>query len=186
MNNNNLENKIEAILFFKGEPVSIKKLADILKVEKEEISTAINSLRNILVGRGIVLQELNEEITLGTSPEYSDLIENLQKEDLNKDLSKASLETLSVILYKNGVSRSEIDYVRGVNSGFTLRVLSIRGLIEKISDPKDARRFIYKPSFDLLSYLGINKVEELPDYDMTIKSLNLVVDELAEKNNDLN
>lgn len=170
----NLQNKIEAILFFKGEPVSIKKLADILKVQREEIEVAINELRNDLnnAGRGIVLQEKDGEITLGTAPEYADLIEHLQKEELNKDLSKASLETLSIVLYKNGVSRSEIDYIRGVNSTFTLRILSVRGLVEKIADPKDARRFIYRPSFELLSYLGITKVEDLPDYESTIKHLN--------------
>lgn len=172
MNNNNLEKQIEAILFFKGEPVSIKKLTDILKVSKEEINQAINNLKGNLDNRGIVLQQKDEEITLGTTPECAELIENLQKEELDKELSKASLETLSIVLYKNGVSRAEIDYIRGVNSTFTLRILSVRGLVEKITDPKDARRFIYKPSFELLSYLGISRVEDLPDYEETIKNLN--------------
>ena len=151
----NLENKIEAILFFKGEPVSMKRLEDILKVSKNEIKDAIFNLKNNLENRGIVLLEKDEEITLGTAPELSKLIEDLQKEELNKDLSKASLETLSIVLYKNGATRAEIDYIRGVNSSFTLRALSVRWLIEKTVDPKDNRRFIYKPSFDTLSFMGI-------------------------------
>ncbi len=160
----NLESKIEAILFFKSEPVSLKKLGEVLKVSPGEVLSAISNLKTSLENRGIVLIENNNEFALGTSPDLSSFIEELQKEELNRDLSKASLETLSIILYKNGVSRSEIDYIRGVNSSFTLRALSIRGLIEKTIDPKDSRRYIYKPSFELLSYMGVKSVEELPDY----------------------
>jgi segregation and condensation protein B len=103
-------------------------------------------------------------VALGTAPELSDMIENLQKEELNKDLSKAALETLSVVLYKNGASRAEIDYIRGVNSSFSLRALSVRGLVEKVLDSKDNRRYVYKPSMELLSYMGVTSVEELPEF----------------------
>jgi segregation and condensation protein B len=159
-----LEKKIEAILFFKGEPVSLKKLGEILKVSPGEVLQAISRLKQTLEGRGVALQENNEDYTLGTSPELSTLIEDLQKEELNKDLSKAALETLSIILYKNGASRAEIDYIRGVNSSFTIRALSVRGLVEKTVDARDSRRYVYKPSFELLSYMGVRSVEELPDY----------------------
>lgn len=161
---NNLESKIEAVLFFKGEPVSRKKLSDILHAGQTEINEALEKLKTSLSARGIVLVEKDNDVMLGTSREFSDLIEGLQKEELNKDLSKASLETLSIILYKNGVTRHEIDYIRGVNSSFILRALSIRGLVEKVVDPNDSRRFIYRPSFDLLSYLGVKSIEELPEY----------------------
>jgi len=178
---NNLEQKIEEILFFKGESISITKLMDILKVSREEIIEAIVSLHTKLVDRGIVLMEKENEITLGTNPEFSDLIENLQKEELNKELSKASLETLSIILYKNGASRADIDYVRGVNSSFTLRAMAIRGLIEKTLDKKDSRRYIYKPSFELLSFMGIKSVEELPDFNEVNNSILTAVKDLEEE-----
>jgi segregation and condensation protein B len=171
----NLEQQIEAILFFKGEPVSRKKLSEIFsssakasegqgKIGQNEINEGIEKLKENLKERGIVLLEKENEITLGTAPELSGLIEDLQKEELNKELSKASLETLSIVLYKNGVTRAEIDYIRGVNSSFTLRALSVRGLVEKIVDTKDNRRYIYKPSFELLSFMGVKSVEELPEY----------------------
>jgi segregation and condensation protein B len=159
-----LEHKIEAILFWRGEPISRNKLSEILKVGQTEINDGINLLKENLKERGIVLIEKDNEITLGTSPEFSELIGDLQKEELNKDLSKASLETLSVLLYKNGASRAEIDYIRGVNSSFILRALAIRGLVDKVVDKEDTRRFIYKPSFDLLSYMGVKSIEELPEY----------------------
>ena len=159
-----LDKKIEAILFWKGEPISRKKLADILEVGQTEINEGIEKLKENLTGRGIVMLEKENEVMLGTMPELSELFEALQKEELNKDLSKASLETLSILLYKNGASRADIDYIRGVNSSFTLRAMAIRGLVEKIVDPHDSRRYIYKPSFDLLSYMGVKSVEELPEY----------------------
>ena len=192
----NLEQKIEAILFFKGEPVSFKKLQDILKISKEEIGDAVLILKKNLENRGVALIEKpastrgdsstrgwDDELMLGTAPELSSLIEDLQKEELNRDLSKASLETLSIILYKNGVSRAEIDYVRGVNSSFTLRALSVRGLIEKTIDTKDNRRYIYKPSFELLSFMGVKSIEELPDYGEVSNSLNVAAKNLEEEGN---
>ncbi|OGI67591.1 hypothetical protein A2823_03045 [Candidatus Nomurabacteria bacterium RIFCSPHIGHO2_01_FULL_41_91] len=189
----NLESKIEAILFFKGEPVSRKKLSEILsssvkasdgqgRIGQLEINEAIEKLKENLKDRGIVLLEKDDEITLGTAPELSKLIEDLQKEELNKELSKASLETLSIILYKNGVSRAEIDYIRGVNSSFTLRALSVRGLIEKTIDTKDNRRYIYKPSFDTLSFMGIKSAEELPDYREVNNSIQVAAKNLEEEN----
>jgi segregation and condensation protein B len=178
----NLEQKIEAILFFKGEPVSFKKLENILKVSEEEISEAVLGLKKNLENRGIVLIENGSDITLGTSPDLSSLIEDLQKEELNRDLSKASLETLSIVLYKNGATRAEIDYIRGVNSSFTLRALSVRGLVEKTMDSKDSRRYIYKPSFELLSYMGVKSIEELPDYEEVSNSLNVAAKNLEDEN----
>ncbi len=176
-----LEKKIEAILFWKGESISRKKLAEILKVGETEINESVEKLKENLKERGVVLMEKESEIMLGTTPDLSNLIENLQKEELNKDLSKASLETLSIILYKNGVNRSEIDYIRGVNSSFTLRALSVRGLVEREVDSKDSRRYIYKPSFELLSFMGVKNVEELPEYGEINKGLeNAAQDENGE------
>ena len=176
-----LEKKIEAILFFKGEPISIRRLGEILKVSPGELLAGIENLKNDLAGRGIVMQEKDGEVTLGTAPEMTSLIEDLRKEELNKELSKAALETLSIILYKNGANRSVIDYIRGVNSSFTLRALSVRGLIEKITDPKDSRRYIYRPSFELLSYMGVKSVEELPDYGEINKSIEVSEEELEKE-----
>ena len=173
--------KIEAILFFKGEPVSRKKLSDILKSNQTEINEGIEKLKESLQNRGIALIEKDDDITLGTAPELTSLIEDLQKEELNRDLSKAALETLSIVLYKNGATRAEIDYVRGVNSSFTLRALSIRGLVEKTMDEKDNRRYVYKPSFELLSYMGVKSIEELPDYGEVSNSLNVAANNLEEE-----
>ena len=159
-----LDKQIEALLFWKGEPVTLKRLSEFTKKTPAEIDVALNTLELALKDRGIVLQRIGEEVTLGTAPTMGETIEALTKEEINRELSKATLETLSIILYKGPIRRSEIDFIRGVNSTFILRNLLIRGLIEKVTDPKDERVFLYKPSFDTLSYLGVSKVEDLPEF----------------------
>ncbi|MEK7567958.1 MAG: SMC-Scp complex subunit ScpB [Patescibacteria group bacterium] len=155
---------IEAILFWKGEPISIKKISEITKKNISEISEAVNILEENLSNRGVVLLRKGEEIMLGTKGEAGSLIESLIKEELQKDLGKAGLETLSIILYLGPVARSEIDYIRGVNSSFIVRNLLIRGLVERSENVPNKRGYAYNATFELLSYLGITKVEDLTEY----------------------
>ncbi len=161
---NNLEKQIEAVLFWKGEPISIKKLSQTLEKNEEEISAALKNLEQNLANRGVSLIFKEDEVALGTSKDTSELIEKLTKEELVKDLGRAGLETLSIIIYQGPISRAEIDYIRGVQSTFILRNLMIRGLVEKVSNPKDQRSFLYKPTFELLSYMGLTKIEEMPEF----------------------
>ena len=161
----NLESKIEGLLFYKGEDMEIKKIAEIFKVEIPEIEEAIAKLDESLINRGLVLVRKENRVILGIRGELSPIIEEMRKDEISKELTKSSLETLSIVVYKDGVTRSEIDYIRGVNSSFILRNLLVRGLIEKIIDPKDSRRFLYKPTFDTLSFMGIKSIKELPNYE---------------------
>lgn len=170
-----LESKIEGLLFYKGEDMTISKIAEVFKVEIEDVNQAILKLEQSLQNRGLTLIRKDNSICLGISKELSPVIESIRKEELTKDLSKASVETLSIIIYKNGVSRSEIDYIRGVNSSFIIRNLLVRGLIEKIVDEKDTRRNIYRPSFDTLSYMGVTSVENLPNYEKVRSELENVI-----------
>lgn len=167
----NLDAQIEAVLFWKAEPVSVKKLASILGKNEDEIRAAIAVLKTALQNRGLTLIELENEVTLGTSKDISALIEKLTKEELVKDLGKAGLETLSIILYQGPVTRAEIDYIRGVNSQFILRNLLVRGLVDKVENPKDRRAFLYKSSFDLLSHLGVSNIADLPDYESVRRNI---------------
>ncbi len=170
-----LESKIEGLLFYKGEEMSSAKIADALKVSEPEVIEAIGRLEQNLTQRGLVLIKKENSIMLGVAPELAPIIESIRKEELVKDLSKASLDTLSIILYKNGVSRSEIDYIRGVNSSFIIRNLLVRGLIEKVIDEKDTRRNLYRPSFDALSYMGVTSVENLPNFENVRNELDNVL-----------
>ena len=163
----NLEAKIESILFFKNEPTTLSELSKILKVPKENLQTTISNLQKEYENRGIILVTDGGKVSLGTHPDVSALIENLQKEELSRELSRASLETLSIILYRGPLSRREIDHIRGVNSGFILRSLLIRGLIERAGDISGERSYSYKATIKLLQHLGVGKREDLPEYEST-------------------
>lgn len=163
-NMNDLTQKLEAVLFWKGEPTTKKELAKILGTSAGDIEEGLASLREALSGRGLALMEKDDSVMLTTAPAMSGLIEGLLKESLERDLGKAGLETLTLILYYGPITRARIDYIRGVNSTFSLRQLMIRGLVERIDNPNDARGFLYKPTFELLSFLGITKLDELPNY----------------------
>jgi segregation and condensation protein B len=161
-----LSAQIEAILFWKAEPISIKKLATLCAVSEEKIHEVIAELKVALTAgnRGITIIEANDEVTLGTAPALSGLIEQLTKDELMRDLGKAGLETLSIILYQGPITRAEVDYIRGVNSQFIIRNLLVRGLIERRDNPKDQRSFLYAPTLELIAHLGITKVDEMPEY----------------------
>jgi segregation and condensation protein B len=159
-----LPQKLEAILFWKAEPVSMKKLAQLLSVDAVALQAGLSALEASLQGRGIALVRTEDEVMLGTAKELSPLIEELTKDELTRDLGKAGLETLSIVLYQGPISRANIDYIRGVNSQFVLRTLLIRGLIERVDNPDDQRSFLYKPTIQLLAHLGVSKIEDLPEY----------------------
>ncbi len=159
-----LDARIEAILFWKAEPIKISKLATLLDTTEGDIRDALDELKENLENRGITLVEWEDEVTLSTAPGVSELIESLTKEELMKDLGKAGLETLSIVLYKGPVTRADIDYVRGVNSSYILRNLSIRGLVVREGN-------LYKPTLELISYLGIKNIDELPDKETIIAEL---------------
>lgn len=159
-----LSQQLEAFLFWKGEPVTKKELAKVLNVGTDAVESALTELREVLHNRGLALILKDEAVLLTTAPALSPLIEGLIKENLERDLGKAGLETLTLVLYYGPLTRSRIDYIRGVNSTFILRQLMIRGLVERIDNPNDARGFLYKPTFELLSFLGITEISELPNY----------------------
>jgi len=161
---NKIQNKIESILLFKNEPVSLATLSKLLNESREDIQLAINNLQKKYEDSGIVIVTVGEEVSLGTHPELSGLIEEMQKEELSRELGKAGLETLSIILYKHPISRREIDYIRGVNSSFILRNLLIRGLIER-EDSVAGRGYTYKPTLELMRHLGLTRTEDLPKYE---------------------
>lgn len=167
-----LHKAISAILFYQAEPSSVGKLAKLLKKNEGEVRDALVLMEEKFAETGLRLIRNGDEVTLGTAPEAGELIETITKEELSRELSKASLETLAIVLYKGPITRSEIDYVRGVNSTFILRNLQIRNLVERIENPEDQRSFLYKPTFQLLEYMGVTKIEELPDYHTVMATLN--------------
>jgi segregation and condensation protein B len=151
-----------ALLFAAGEPLSKKRLATILNISATELRDAAITLRDQITGSGLALVEAGEDIELRTAPEASEVIKKFREGELSKDLGKAGLEALAVILYKGGATRSEIDWVRGVNSAAALRSLQLRGLIHREETTTDRRRIRYSATTEALAHLGIESMADLP------------------------
>lgn len=166
MDKNKLKSIIESLLFVSGEPIKISKLVGVIGVKKEEIEDVLEGLRDFHKnnGSGLALIRKEDEIQMVSSPDNAEFVEALVKNELEGPLSTAALEALSIIAYRGPVSKSEIEAIRGVNCSYTLRNLTIRGLIERKNNPKDSRGYVYSVSFDLLKKLGIGEVKDLPDY----------------------
>lgn len=182
-NNLTLAQKIEAILLYKNEPVSLATLAKLSGGSKEKISEAVKSLQTQYENSGITVVFDGENACLGTNPKLSELISSIQKEELSRDLGKAGLETLAIVLYKGPVARREVDYIRGVNSSFILRNLLVRGLVER-ADGETGRGYSYKPTLELMRYLGIKSREELPEFGTALAKMEAFVKEEAVENAD--
>lgn len=171
METTNLPNEklahLEALLFIHGEPLALKKIAALMEIPPADVPPLLDAYRATLAEahRGLALISDDEKVQLVTQPQFASLIDAFLKNELAEDLSLASLETLAIIAYFGPLSRSRIDYQRGVNSSFILRSLLIRGLIERFSDPDHPHSFLYRPSFELMKHLGVTKREELPEYE---------------------
>ena len=159
--------QLEALLFIYGEPMTYKKIAQVLKVKEDEVKEAVKIFEENLKqeNRGLALTIDKEKIQLTTKGEFKTISEEIIEEELNENLTPAALETLSIVIYSAPISRAEIEYIRGVNSSFILRGLLIRGLIERSQDPKRANAFVYNSSFEFLKHLGIGKAEDLPEFE---------------------
>lgn len=182
--NQDLTKTIEAVLFVANEPQKIKKLSKLLDASEEEVNSALRDLSSKLEDRGIQLIQKDDEVYLGSSPKFSSAAQKFLKEELDSQLSQSSLETLAIVAYQGPIARSKIEYIRGVNSLYTLRNLLIRGLIERIPDPISGKSYLYRISFDLMRLLGIAKKEELPDFEKVSRDLNEFFIEADDKDND--
>ena len=162
---NELSKKIEALLFVSGEGMTISRLASILKKKDEEIKEGIESLeKHLEESHCLSILKEGDKVALVTSKEVSRLVEDFAKEEFAGELTRAAEEALAIIAYKGPLKRAEIDYIRGVNSSFMVRNLLMRGLVERVRDPKDSRAYLYRVSADFLKFLGISSITNLPDY----------------------
>lgn len=163
-----LTHKIESILLFRGQPVSFKEIAKVLEIEESAVKSAVKDLSASYQGRGMSVISNEIECELVTSAGASELLSSMQKQENETELSAASLETLSIVLYMGPIARSMIDYIRGVNSQFTVRTLLVRGLIERDSSSKSPK---YVVTLDTMKFLGLNKVDDLPNYKEVKQSI---------------
>ncbi len=166
--NNNTAAALEALLFYYGEPLDIKKISKLLGIKEGECTALIDELTVKLSAddkSGLLLLKHGDLYQLATKPDLAWLGQKLIQEEFKEELTPAALETLSIIAYLGPVARSTVDYIRGVNSSFILRALLVRGLVTRHIQETRKNAFEYKVSFDFLKHLGLSRIEDLPEFE---------------------
>jgi segregation and condensation protein B len=171
MDKSKIKSVLESLLFVSGDPVKLAKLAKICQLGRKEIEEAIGDLDKIFQEqkRGIRIIKKDDSVQLASAPENADFVSQLVSGEMNADLSKSALETLSIVAYRGPITRAQIESIRGVNTSYVLRSLLLRGIIER-KETSDIRGYIYEISFDFLKLVGIENTDSLPDWENLSKN----------------
>lgn len=159
---------LEAILFSASGPVPLAQIAAVLEIKPTEARELVEKLEKDLRenDRGIRIQLHNEKVQFTTAPETADFIEKFLGIESSQRLTRAAQETLTIVAYKQPISRPGIDAVRGVNSETVLRGLLSRGLIEEVARADTpGRPVLYATTRDFLQHFGLSSMDELPPYE---------------------
>ena len=162
-----LEARIEALLFVSAEEITIKRLSESLQTNTEAIRKAGDQLAVQLSSRGIRLQRQNDVWQLVTAPEAAPDVERFLGEAMETGkLSRAALETLAIIAYRQPVTRAQIAAVRGVSSDGVLRNLVNMGLVAETGRrASPGRPILYGTTTTFLQHFGLESLAQLPDLD---------------------
>ena len=161
-----LKSQLESLLFVANKPLASKELADFLEIKVPEVETALEELMAgyAAVESGLQLIKNNSKYQLVSAAVNSGIAQKFLQDETNGELTRPSLETLTIIAYRAPISKIDLDRIRGVNCSLILRNLLIRGLIEE-KFSKEKNETYYGVTLDFIRYLGINKLEDLPDYE---------------------
>jgi len=159
-----LNRSLEAILMVVEEPVSELVLAQIIERPTEEIVATLNAMaeRYQSEERGFELRQISGGWRFYSHPDLAPLVEKFVLDGQQARLTQAALETLSVIAYKQPVSRARVSAIRGVNVEAVMKTLVTRGLVEEAGVEGESGAVLYKTTSFFLEKLGLNKVEDLP------------------------
>ena len=165
-----LEHAVEAVLFVADGPVSIDALSGALQCEREQAEEAVKALVQSTAERGVRVVRSGDNVQMVTSPQVTEVIERFLGTDLSSKLSPAALETLAIIAYRQPVTRTDVEAVRGVNSSGVIRTLiakeliEVQGRLEQVGRPE-----VLGTTFQFMQYFGISTLDELPDIEALSK-----------------
>ncbi len=169
----NLENVIESVLFVAGEPVLCSDLCFKFDVKQKEIDKAVQKLQQKYDGKsGIKLLSFNNKLQFASNQDYVDYVSLVLNPIRQRNLTKATLETISIIAYKQPITRLEIEEIRGVNSDYAINILLEHKLIE-IVGRKDTvgKPALFGTTDEFLKRFDISGIGDLPDYDELLEKV---------------
>lgn len=161
---NTLQTQLQALLFASAKPLSVRQIAGHISLSVQEVETGLAELTAYMNTEesGIHVMKAADGYQLVTNPVCADIVGRLTKDEAG-ELSRPSLETLTVIAYRGPITQPELEAIRGVQCSLILRNLLIRGLIVERDDAGKGEP-VYTLSSDTLRYLGVHSEKELPDY----------------------
>ena len=165
----NLSAIIEAILFVSGDPVRIDALAHAMNLTVSELNEAMEALADhlSLEGRGIQLNRSGETVFLSICPKYAAQVEAFLQPLQKQPLSQAVLETLSIIAYRQPVTKGDIEAVRGVKCDYSVQSLLNKGFIEECGRRETlGRPILYQTTDAFLQHFGMESLKDLPNVDL--------------------
>lgn len=160
-----IKSVIESLLYVAGDAVSLKELSIVLNIDESTVKKIINQMIDIYVEekRGIQIIEVNNSYQFCTRPEHYEYIERLVKPQTRQGLSQAALETLSIIAYKQPITKAQIESIRGVKSESSISRLEDKELVfeaGRLDAP--GRPMIYCTTDNFLKLFGLKSLQELP------------------------
>jgi segregation and condensation protein B len=178
--------KIESLLFISAKPIGMKDMVQLIKKDAKEIQTAAEELMADYLEKkgGLQIIKNGSSYQMVSAPENSSLIQDFIKDETAGELTRPSLETLTIIAYRGPIAKLELERIRGVNCSLIIRNLLLRGLIEIKQDKKKNETY-YSVTFDFIRFLGINDIKDLPNYEKLSKddTLDKILEEDKGKNN---
>lgn len=166
--------KIIHYLLYTGDSAHTATIAEFLGIEKEEILNVLDEVHALLSFLQLDLIQHKDTLAISIDKATAKKFHAQENKELVKPLSDSALQTLAVIIYKNGATKAEIDFVRGVDSGKSLKMLILRGLIER-EHVKNKK--VYSATLDTLTYMGIEILEKLPHFESVNANLRLLLDQ---------
>lgn len=168
---------LEAILLASPEPLSVKRIAEVIGLDEKDARILVDDLKKEYSqpGRGLLLQELAGGYVLTTRPEYGEYVEKLLAPK-GKGLSHAALETLAIVAYRQPITKAEIEGVRGVKVDRSIETLLERGLIRDVGRKEGpGRPILYGTTKDFLTYFGLKDLSDLPPLSVDTSDAQLIL-----------
>lgn len=172
----NLKEILHSILFVAGDGIEKSFIAEKLDISKKDLDKALEELKKDLSGdAGVHLIEYKDKVQLATNPNYASYISDVLNPIREKSLTRAALETLAIIAYKQPITKLDIEDIRGVNSDYAVQILIDQNMIEVVGR-KDAvgKPLLFGTTENFLKRFDIKDLSDLPDYEELLERIKTI------------
>lgn len=176
MDNKEIKSIIESLLFTWGDPLDIKDISSILEIDEAELSLIIKELMDDFDynRRGLRIIKINNSYQICTRPEHFQWVKKLSHARVNKNLSNAALETLSIVAYRQPIIKADIEAIRGVRCDRVLETLVERKLVCELGRlDRTGRPILYGTTEEFLRSFGLENIENLPSLNEVDQNLDI-------------